>query len=112
MVVADPADYPWSSHRHHAYGCANPLISTHPAVMRLADDVECRRHPYRRLVMETIASEETDAIRLHLQRQHLYSPNRFRQAIEAQLGRKIGPKKIGRPLKAPGDRSPRQESRL
>ena len=111
-MVADPADYPWSSHRHHAFGCADSLISTHPAVMRLAADAERRRHHYRRLVMEAITPEETDAIRLQLQRQHLYGPDRFRRAIEAQLGRKIGPKKIGRPTKAPGDHSPERESRL
>ena len=50
--------------------------------------------------METIDSTETDAIRLHLQSQHLYAPDRFRKAIEAQLGRTVGPRKIGRPQRA------------
>lgn len=45
--------------------------------------------------------EETDAIRSHLQRQHVYGPDRFRRAIEAQLGRTVGPRKIERPCKSP-----------
>jgi len=49
--------------------------------------------------METVDAAETDAIRLHLQRQHLYAPDRFRRAIEARLERTVGPKKIGRPRK-------------
>src|SRR4249919_3816534 len=40
-----------------------------------------------------------DEIRLHLQRQYAFGPDRFRDAIEAQLGRRAGPAKIGRPTK-------------
>lgn len=58
-----------------------------------------RHRAWRALVMETVDAAETDAIRLHLQRQHLYGPDRFRKAIEAQLGRTVGPRKIGRPRK-------------
>jgi len=39
-------------------------------------------------------------IRRHLQHQRIYGPDRFRLAIERQLGRKLGPKKTGRPKKA------------
>lgn len=51
--------------------------------------------------MQAVDPAETDAIRTHLQRQHLYGPDRFRRAIEAQLDRSTGPKKIGRPRKSP-----------
>jgi putative transposase len=111
-MVADPADYRWSSHRHHAFGTPDPLVSTHPAVMRLDHDHAERRQRYRALVLETVTPEETDAIRLHLQRQHLYGPDRFRRAIEAQLGRSVGPKKIGRPRKAAESEAASLESRL
>lgn len=49
----------------------------------------------------TSAQEETEAIRLHLQRQHLYSLNLFRRATEAQLGRALGPGRPGRPRTIP-----------
>lgn len=49
--------------------------------------------------MQTVDPAETDAIRLHLQRQHLYGLERFRKAVETQLGRTVGPRKIGRARK-------------
>lgn len=49
--------------------------------------------------METLAQHDIDAIRTHLQRQHALGPDRFRLAIEAQLSRRAGPAKIGRPHK-------------
>jgi putative transposase len=64
-----------------------------------------RRQTYREMVMRTVDPEETDAIRRHPQHQHIYGPDRLRRAIEAQLGRKVGPKKIGRPKKRPADTS-------
>lgn len=49
---------------------------------------------------------------LRLQRQYLYGPDRFRLAIEAQLGRSVGPKKIGRPRKTTESDTTDSESRL
>lgn len=98
-MVADPVDYRWSSHRHHAFGEHDPLLTIHSSVQALGKDAADRRQRYRAMVMETVDPQETDAIRLHLQRQHVYGPDRFRRAIEATLGRTVGPKKIGRPRK-------------
>ena len=50
--------------------------------------------------MEQIDPMELDAIREHLQREHAYGTDRFREMIERQLGRRAGPAKIGRPRKA------------
>lgn len=92
-MVADPVDYRWSSHRHNAIGEPDLLIQPHPDCQALGSNEETRRQAWRALVMETVDPAETDAIRLHLQRQHLYAPDRFRRAIEAQLGRTTGPRK-------------------
>ena len=51
--------------------------------------------------MDNVMPEETDAIRIHLQRQHLYGSDPFRHAVKTQLGHAIGPRKIGRPCKSP-----------
>jgi len=99
-MVTDPRDYPWSSHRHNAFGEHDPLIRSHAIYGELAAEPEQRCVRYRAFVMDKVTSEETDAIRLHLQRQHLYGPDRFRRAIEVQLGRTVGPRKIGRPRKS------------
>ena len=59
-----------------------------------------RQQTYRTLVMGAVDLTDVEAIRRHLQRQHAYGSDRFRTAIEAQLGRSVGPQKIGRPKKA------------
>jgi putative transposase len=61
------------------------------------------------MVMAAVNPDDIDAIRLHLQRQHAYGSERFRQAIERQLGRSVGPQKIGRPRKAEEDQRPSLE---
>lgn len=99
-MASDPADYRWSSFRHHALGVPDPLITPHPAMLGLGRTPHERRASYGELVRQAVDPEETDAIRRHLQHQHIYGPDRFRRAIEAQLGRKVGPKKIGRPKKS------------
>ncbi|MBP3974626.1 hypothetical protein J6C21_08450 [Pseudoxanthomonas spadix] len=51
-------------------------------------------------MLEAIHPDETAAIRLNLQRQHALGNDRFRAAIEHQLGRRAGPAaRIGRPPK-------------
>jgi len=100
-MVEDPAHYPWSSHRGNTSPPADILLTPHRAWLALGPDATARHRAWRALVMETVDTAETDAIRLHLQRQHLYGPDRFRRAIEAQLGRTVGPRKIGRPRKRP-----------
>jgi putative transposase len=88
------------------------LITPHPALARLGRTAEERRRNYRELVMQAVDPEETDAIRRHLQHQRIYGPDRFRLAIERQLGRKLGPKKIGRPKKVVIETDDLLESRL
>jgi putative transposase len=50
--------------------------------------------------METVDPGEVEAVRLHVQWQHVYGTERFRTNIEAMLGRSTDPQKIGRPRKS------------
>ena len=99
-MAADPGDYRWSSYPANAFGRHDSLIHPHADYLGLAADPEQRMAAYRELVMEHIDPMELDAIREHLQRQHAYGTDRFREMIERQLGRRAGPVKIGRPPKA------------
>jgi len=100
-MVTDPRDYPWSSHHRNAFGTHDPVIRPHSAYRELTTGIEQRQARYRAFVMDDVAQEEIEAIRAHLQRQHLYGPDRFRRVIEAQLGRTLEPRTVGRPRKAP-----------
>lgn len=104
-MVADPRDYRWSSHRALAFGEPDPLLTPHTSCLGLSADSTVRHQRYREMVMATVGPEELDSIRRHLQRQHAYGSDRFRRAIEAKLGRAVGPQKIGRPIEVnSGDR--------
>jgi len=98
-MVARPEDYRWSSHRCNAFAASDSLVRPHPAYIALGAHSEQRCAAYRTFAAETSADGELDEIRLYLQRQYALGPNRFRDAIEAQLGRRAGPAKIGRPVK-------------
>lgn len=99
-MVVTPADYPWSSFHSNALGKHDPLVHPHTEYLALSPDPALRRAAYQALVMETVDETELNEIRHQLQRQHAFGTNRFRKAIEAQLGRRAGPAKIGRPSKA------------
>lgn len=98
-IVADPGDYRWSSHRGAALAEPDPLVHPHRAWLALGPDQPTRQRAWRDLVTEAVDPGETDAIRLHLQRQHLYGPERIRRDIETRLGRTVGAIRIGRPRK-------------
>ena len=99
QMVADADDYPWSSFASNALGLSNPLIRPHPSYLALGTSLPERCQAYRALVLQGVAEEELDSIRLYLQRQHAFGSDRFRATIEAQLQRRAGPAKIGRPRK-------------
>lgn len=98
-MAADPRDYRWSSHHALAFGDADPLLVPHPPYLALSSRPATRRQAYRRMVMDAVDPADVDAIRRHLQREHAYGSDRFRTAIEAQLGCSVRPQKIGRPRK-------------
>ena len=98
-MVADPADYPWSSHHATAHGRDAHLLQPHRSWLAFEHDPIQRQQRWRAFVMAGITHDDPDPLRLCLQRQHPYGSDRFRAAIEAQLGRRCGPAKIGRPKK-------------
>ena len=99
-MVVDPADYRWSSFACNALAVADPLIRPHASYLALGSNVAERCAAYRAHVGQAITPDELDGIRLHLQRQHAYGTERFRAAIEAQLSRRAGTARVGRPRKS------------
>lgn len=96
-MVGDPVRYPWSSHRGNATPAAEALLTPHRAWLALGADDAARRRAWRALALAVIAPGEADAIRLHLQRQQFYAPDRLRHAIDVQPERTPGPATTGGP---------------
>ena len=57
------ADYPWSSHRHHAYGAEDDLVCAHPSILALAQTAPLRRLAYARMFMSEFPDSDIEAIR-------------------------------------------------
>ncbi len=56
-------DYLWSSHRYHAYGECDRLVTPHEQYLALADSDQTRRRRYRRWFREEPSEEELAAMR-------------------------------------------------
>lgn len=103
--MARPQDYPWSSHRHNAFGEADGLLTPHETYLALGPTPAKRRDAYRALFAEGLDGALIETLRDATQRGWAPGGDGFQRAIEAALGRKAGPPRRGRPPKPrAGDR--------
>jgi len=100
LMVKDPADYPWSSHRANTLGERNPLLSPHPLYVALGSGAPERQHAYRNLFANDLEPETLRDLRSCLQTGTPLGNDRFRREIERSLGVKVGYNARGRPKKA------------
>lgn len=96
-MVADPADYPWSSYHCHALGKADPLITDHAAYLALGSTSEERHQAYRGLFRDQLVPAGLQEIRESLNQCRVLGSERFKDEIEAALSRRVRPAKAGRP---------------
>ncbi len=110
-LVKDAADYPWSSHRHHARGEYSGLIVDHPVYEALGASAGERRAAYRELFRDPMEDGLLHDIRPSVNRSWVLGRERFKDEIEAALRRRVRPAKRGRPRKQaqPGTRAGRQD---
>ena len=102
-MSSDAGEYERSSYRCNAPRAFNSLIRPHPGYLSLGANSKDRFEAYKTLVDESLDSDQHDAIRAHLQRQHALGWDRFRIAIETLLNRRAGTANIGRPGKSTND---------
>jgi len=62
-IVADPSNYPWSSHRFYAMAEDNTLVTPHPAISALGNASTPLRTAYRALFSSPLDGVELEAIR-------------------------------------------------
>lgn len=61
-LVADAADYPWSSHAHYSGRRTDMLIKTHPSIWALGNTPFAREAAYSQLVQAGISTAQQAAI--------------------------------------------------
>ena len=95
--VSHPADYRWSSHACNAQGAASSFITPHACYLALAADTLERQHHYRALFANQLESRDIHAIRQAAHYGIALGSKRFKEQIEAALGRSMGYAKRDRP---------------
>lgn len=108
-MVANPADYRWSSHRHYAYGFNSPVLSHHSIVQQLANDDVSRREAYLDLFKVPLDPAVIDLIRSTTNKGWPIGSEEFVRRVEAALGRPAKPPKRGRPHKEPEESEGQRE---
>jgi putative transposase len=98
-MVSDPADYRWSSYRRNALGGADGVVTEQAEYTALGGSLAARREAYQKLFRVDLDTEELGEIRDSLNQCRALGSERFKDAIEAALHRKVRPGRAGRPRK-------------
>ncbi len=88
-MVVDPADYAWTSYRHHGLGEINDRLTPHPDDLGLGVAPSDRQAAYRALFDGHLDRAAIDHIRLALNQGQPTGDSQFHAAIEAELVRRF-----------------------
>ena len=97
-MVHDPDDYRWSSYRVNGVGWQSDLCTPHQEYTSLGKNHQERQQAYRFLFTKDIEDELLDEIRLSTHRGMALGSERFKAGLESLTGRRLTPKKRGRPV--------------
>ena len=86
-MVADPAEYSWSSFSANALGTDCAIIRPHLSYVALGATPAMRRDAYRKLVHLAISDDDLVEIRAYIQQQRALGTDQFRAMVERKLGR-------------------------
>ena len=98
-MVADPADYRWSSYRSDALGDPDPIWTPPPLYCELRTDRRSRCDTDRELFREALAEAPLADLRMALHQDQPIRNERFYGQIEAMTGQKRQLRKRGQPRK-------------
>jgi len=97
-MVKEPSEYLWSSYQINALGKESDLCTPHPEFLRLGKTKEQCMGNYRALFVHHVEGELLDEIRLSVNKGMTFGHDRFKEEIENLTGRRLKPKKVGRPI--------------
>jgi len=96
-MVDDPAKYSWSSYQINASGKESPLCKPHPLYLSLGANAKEQQLAYRQLFASHIDGKLIDDIRESTNSGMAIGNEHFKKEIEVLTGRRMQPKKRGRP---------------
>lgn len=103
-MVMDPANFPWSSYRAHAFGINVKMWTPHPEYLVLGSTQASRMAAYRRLFDEQLEKDTISEIRRAANTGLVLGNERFRTEVERLTGQrqhhlKRGPKPKSQAIK-------------
>ncbi len=98
-MVARPADYPWTSHRHYARTNIDPMVKEHRVFTELGSTAEDRCHNFLELFGSQVNDAELDQLRTAVNKGWALGSDAFLDRMEAMVGRSVRPPRRGRPRK-------------
>lgn len=98
-MVADPAQYVWSSHRHYAGIENDRLVTPHPLFWSLGNTPFAREQAYGELITAGINRETREALAGSAHRGWALGDAAYVAELERQTDRRAAPKPAGRPHK-------------
>lgn len=101
-MVRRPRDYPWSSHRAHADGRPDAVLSDHAILKTLGRTAQARQEEYRGLFHTALDEEFVEALRAATNGGWALGDARFQKQIAKAAKRRVAPLPKGRPAKADG----------
>jgi putative transposase len=105
-LVADPADFAWSSYRANALGRGSAVVTPHAEYLRLGSTVAARLRAYRALVAEAMSADALAQLRVYLQQQRALGSPLFRAAVAARVRRFCDIRPAHRPSGSSAPRPP------
>jgi putative transposase len=96
-MVAHPAEYPWSSHRHYATAVDDELVTPHATVIALAETPERRSMAYQGLFTTELDEEVLHRIRYASRNGWALGDDDFCRRLERQGNRRTRPLPCGFP---------------
>jgi putative transposase len=98
-IVADPADYGWSSYAGKVGGVGVDWLDRDPIYLGLGETDEERTARYRQWTLEAVDEGELELLRQSVQRGGLTGGSRFVEEVAGLVGKRIELRPPGRPKK-------------
>ncbi len=99
-MVADAADYPWSSYAHYAGMRADKLLTPHPLVWSLGNTPFAREAAYAELVQAGLTSVQQSALTQAVLHGWALGAPEFLDALQKKTPRRVTKGTPGRPSKS------------
>jgi putative transposase len=96
-MVAEPADYPWSSHQHYVGRRTDKLITPHPLYWELGNTPFARDEAYGALVRAGISESEKQALTDSALRGWALGEPNYVADLQRRTERRVSPSHAGRP---------------